>query len=202
MQKPLNTHWKVVQRILRYLKGTIDQRIIFRRLKTLNLTCFSDTDQGNDIDDHRSTTSFCIFLSNNIVSWCSKKQHIVSRSTTEAKYKSLANATSELIWIPSLLIELKIKQNAPQTVWCDNLSTVGLSANPILHSKTKHMKLDLYFVQEKVLQKKLVVNHIPFIDQVADIFTKPLSSQFFERLTKKLTFSPPNSYGQLKFKRL
>nr|CAN69321.1 hypothetical protein VITISV_035440 [Vitis vinifera] len=62
---------------------------------------------------------------NNIVSWCSKKQHIVSRSTTEAKYKSLANATFELIWIPSLLIELKIKQNAPRTVWCDNLSIVA-----------------------------------------------------------------------------
>ena len=156
MQRPWGIYWKAVKRILRYLKGTIGQGIIFRRSNTLNLTCFSNEDWGNDVD-HRSTIGFCIFLSNNIVFWCSKKQQMVSRSNIESEYRSLANAASKLIWIQSLLIELKIKQNTSSTVWCDNLSTIALSENPILHSKTKYKELYLHFVQEKMLQKELVV---------------------------------------------
>ena len=122
------------QEDFKVLKGTIDQGLIFRRSNTLNLTCFSNEDWGNDVDDHRSTIGFCIFLGNNIVFWCSKKQQMVSRSNIESEYRSLANAASKLIWIRSLLIELKIKQNTSSTVWCDNLSTIALSENPILHS--------------------------------------------------------------------
>ena len=95
------------------------------------------------------------------------------------------------MWIWCLLTKLKIKQSTP-TMCCDNLNILTLSANPIIHSRTKHMELDLYFVREKVLQKKLVVNHIPSIDQVANILTKPFSSQFFERLINSLL---PNNYG-------
>ncbi|KAL5554009.1 hypothetical protein UlMin_041410 [Ulmus minor] len=122
-------------------------------VSSLKLT--ASDDWGNDLCDRRSTTGYCFYLGNNVVSWSSKKQHLVSRN------------------IPVL--------------WCDNMSTISLSANPVLHSRTKHIELDLYFVREKVIAKEIEVNHVPSVDQVADVFTKPLSAQFFQRLKKKLT---------------
>lgn len=71
----------------------------------------------------------------------------MSRSSTEAEYKSVASATAEIMWIESLLSELKVKTSSKATIWCDNLSATLLAANPVLHSRTKHMKLDLYFVR-------------------------------------------------------
>lgn len=92
-----------------------------------------------------------ISLGANLVSWSSKKQHTISRSSTEAEYRSLVNVTAELSWIVSLLGELKAKSEKVPVVCCDNLSTVQLAANPVLHAQTKHVELDLYFVREKVL---------------------------------------------------
>ncbi|KAL5583327.1 hypothetical protein UlMin_015769 [Ulmus minor] len=189
MQNPLTVHWKAVKRILRYLKGTMDEGILIRRSKTLALTGYCDADWGNDLDNRRSTTGYCIYLGNSLVSWSSKKQPVISRSSTEAEYRSLANATSEVMWIQSLLGELKVELKQAPTLWCDNTSTISLSANPVLHSRTKHVELDLYFVREKVISKQLDVQHVPSIDQVADILTKPLSLQFFNRLKGKLNVS-------------
>lgn len=77
-----------------------------------------------------------------------KKQSTISRSNAEVEFRSVASATAEIIWIKSLLSELKININSNTTIWCDNLNTVSLTANPILHSRTKHMELDLYIVRE------------------------------------------------------
>ena len=116
-----------------------------------------------------------------------KKLHTISRSSTEAEYRSLASLTSEMLWLQSLLSEFQTKMTMVSIIWCDNISTVSLSANPFLHSRTKHMELDLYFVREKVMERKLVVNHVPTEDQVADVLTKPLSFKFFDKLRGKLT---------------
>nr|CAN78706.1 hypothetical protein VITISV_028658 [Vitis vinifera] len=168
--KPLDTHWKAIKRILRYLNGTTDLGIVLKPSETMNLVGFYDADWGSDVDDRRSTSGHCVFLGKSLVSWSSKKQHAISRSSTE-----------------SLLSELQTKMTMVPVIWCDNISTVSLLANPVLHSKTKHMELDLYFVREKVMERKLVVNHVPTGDQVADVFTKPLSFRFFDKLRGKLT---------------
>ena len=118
-----------------------------------------------------------------------KKQHTISRSSTKAEYRSLASLTSEMLWLQSLLSELQTKMTMVPIIWCDNISTVSLSANPVLHSRTKHMELDLYFVREKVMERKLVVNHVPTEDQVVDVLTKPLSFRFFDKLCGKLTIT-------------
>ncbi|KAL5540260.1 hypothetical protein UlMin_044401 [Ulmus minor] len=186
MQSPLDEHMKAVKRILRYLKGTLDEGIYMKRSQAMNLTGFCDADWGNDLCDKRSTTGYCFYLGNNVISWSSKKQHVVSRFSTEVEYRSLANATSELLWLQSLLAELKVQVGNIPMLWCDNMSTISLSANPVLHSRTKHIELDLYFVREKVIAKEIEVNHVPSVDQVADVFTKPLSAQFFQRMKKKL----------------
>ena len=173
------------------MKGTADEGITLRKTNTLSLTGYCDANWGNDLDNRRSTNGYCIFLGDSLVSWSSKKQSVVSNSTIEAKYRSLANATSEIVWLQSLLSELRVDVKTALVLWCDNTSTISLSANPILHSRTKHVELDLYFVREKVISKQLLVQHVPSADQIADILTKPLSSQFFNRLKLKMSVCSP-----------
>ena len=116
-----------------------------------------------------------------MISWQSKKQHTVSRSSTEPEYRSLASLVAEITWLRSLLSELQLPLAKPPLVWCDNLSTILLSANPIFHARTKHIKLDLYFVREKFIRKKVEVCNVPSPDQLADVFTTTVSlTQFIE----------------------
>ncbi|XP_024020247.1 uncharacterized protein LOC112091288 [Morus notabilis] len=186
MHKPLETHWRAVKRILRYLRGTLDFGLHLQKSTQLNLLGFCDADWASDPDDRKSTSGYCVYLGSNIVSWCSKKQHTISRLTTEAEYRSLANVVAKVTWLLSLLKELKVDIQTRPVVWCDNLSTVQLAANPVLHARTKHVELDLYFVREKVIHKVIDVKHVPAIDQAADVLTKPISSSKFPALRHKL----------------
>jgi histone deacetylase 1/2 len=103
----------------------------------------------------------------------------VSRSSTETEYKTVANATAELNWVQSLLRELKIAQRQPRVLWCDNIGVTYLSSNPVFHARTKHIEVDYHVVIERVAQKLLHIRFISSKDQLADIFTKPLSLPLF-----------------------
>lgn len=198
MAHPLESHWKAVKRILRYLKGTLSYGLELKPAPSpstcFNLVAYSDADWASDPDDRRSTSGYCIYFGSNIVSWCSKKQTLVARSTAEAEYRSMAHATSELLWIQSLLKELNISFSKP-CLYCDNASAVALSYNPVLHARTKHLELDIHFVREKVVANELQVMHVPAASQIADALTKPLSSSLFCATRAKLnvcsTSHPP-----------
>jgi histone deacetylase 1/2 len=196
MAHPLDTHWKAVKRILRYLKGTLSHGLLINPSTTgppFSLCAYSDADWATDQDDRRSVSGSCIYFGPNLVSWASKKQPLVARSSTEAEYRSMANTTAELLWIQSLLHELQVPFYTP-TLLCDNLSAVSLSHNPVLHSKTKHLELDIHFVREKVLSKQLNVLHVPACDQLADPLTKPLSLADYATICSKLkvfSLKPP-----------
>jgi hypothetical protein len=128
------------------------------------------------------------------VSWSSRKQSTVSRSSTESKYKAIADATADIIWIQVLLRELGILQDRPPTLWCDNLGATYLSVNPIFHRRSKHIEVDYHFVRERVAAHQLDIQPISTKDQLADAFTKPLASPAFThfRDNMNLVFTCPD----------
>lgn len=128
------------------------------------------------MDDRRSVSGSYIYLGGFLISWSSQKQHIVAHSSIESEYHALALATSELVWIQQLLGELGFSLPHCSILWRDNLGASTLASNPIFHLRTKHFKLDLHFLYEKVLAHKLEIRYVPTLDQTANIFSKPLSN--------------------------
>ena len=126
--------------------------IRFQRSSSMMVSAFSDADWAGCVDDRQSTGGFAVFLGPNLISWSARKQPTVLRSSTEAEYKSLANATVELMWVQKLLTELKIDHPTVASVWCDNLGATYLSANPVFHARTKHIEIDFHFVRESGLE--------------------------------------------------
>ncbi|GAA0154729.1 hypothetical protein LIER_37950 [Lithospermum erythrorhizon] len=126
-----------------------------------------------------STLGFCVILGDNIVSWSSKKQPTISRSSTEVEYRALATVAAEVTWLQFLLKDLQVTLSEVPLALCDNISTTYLAYNLVLHSRSKHIALDYHFVREKVTLGDLIFKHIPTHLQLADAFTKPLSTVKF-----------------------
>jgi hypothetical protein len=120
-----------------------------------------------------------VFLGDNLVSWSSKHQHVVSRSSAEAEYRAVANIVAEACWLRQLLVELHSPLSRATMVYCGNVSAVYLSTNPVQHQRTKHVEIDLHFVRECVVVGDVRVLHVPTTSQLADIFTKGLPSSVF-----------------------
>lgn len=189
MHQPTETHWSTVKRLLRYLKHTIHHGLFLKHNQPLHLSAFSDADWAGNKDDRTSTTAYIIYLGGNAISWCSRKQKSVARSSTEAEYRALASTAAEVLWLKNLLGELGVSLPRCPTIYCDNIGATYLSVNPVFHSKMKHIAIDNHFVRDHVTTGNFGVSYISTKDQLADILTKPLSRQLFTTLRNKIGIS-------------
>lgn len=168
----------------------MDRGILFAKApcpSVFDMVCYSDADYASSVDDRRSTTGYCVYLGGCLVSWCSKKQKVVSRSSCEAEYRAIVEATSELVWLKSLVHELGVALEAAPVLWCDNIGAASLASNPVFHARTKHIEVDVHFVREKVIASELEIRFVPSECQLADILTKALTVPRFSTLCNKLT---------------
>ncbi|GMP58573.1 hypothetical protein CsSME_00022191 [Camellia sinensis var. sinensis] len=150
MHQPMDEHWQAVKRILRYLAATPTHGLLIEQSSNCQLQAFSDADWEGSLNDRKSTGGYAIYLGPNLISWSSRKQQTVACSSTESEYKALADASTELTWLQSLLSELGFPPSQAPVLWCDNIDANYLTANPIFHARTKHVEIDFHFVQDKV----------------------------------------------------
>lgn len=153
MTAPTELHWLLVKRILIYIQGTLDHRLKFSS-GPWQLHAFSDADWAGDMNTKRSTTGFVVLLGPNPISWQSKKQTSMARSSTEAKYRSLAHTSADIAWIRQVLQDLKVLLPQQPVLHCDNLSMNALSSNPVYHSRIKHLDIDFHFLIERESSKR------------------------------------------------
>ncbi|CAH9082806.1 unnamed protein product [Cuscuta europaea] len=192
MHAPRTTHMLAVKRIFRYLQGTIDHGLWLQTsAHPIRILAYSDADWVGCPDSFRSTTGFAIFLGPNLVSWKSKKQPTVSKSSTEAEYRAIAYTVQDTLHIRSVLFELDLTVRDLVRLFCDNISASYLTANPIQHARSKHIHIDYHFVRERVAHGDLVVQYVPTHLQLEDIFTKSLSSQHIHFLKDNLRVVSP-----------
>ena len=161
MHDPRLPHYNHIKRVLRYLKGTLDHGLHINTSSPNSLTAYSDADWAGCPDTRRSTSGYCVFMGNNLLSWSSKRQITVSRSSAEAEYRAVAHAVAETVWFRQLLAELHRPIQQATIVYCDNISAVYMSNNPVQHRRTKHIEIDIHFVREKVALGQVRVLHVP-----------------------------------------
>ncbi|PKU59087.1 Retrovirus-related Pol polyprotein from transposon TNT 1-94 [Dendrobium catenatum] len=192
MQNPTEQNYKDLKRILRYINGTLSHGLPISP-GSLELHSYSDADWASDSSDRKSISGFCTFLGPNLISWTVKKQATVAKSSTEAEYRSLSAANSEVVWLRRLAAELHLPQPNPTTIHCDNTSAIAIAKNPVFHARTKHIEIDYHFIRQQISAGDIKLVHISSKDQVADIFTKPFSITRFNELRTKLTIRPTNA---------
>ncbi|GJY96179.1 ribonuclease H-like domain-containing protein [Tanacetum coccineum] len=161
MHDPREPHFAALKRILRYVQGTLELGLQLYASATTSLVGYTDADWAGCPSTRRSTSGYCVFLGDNLLSWSAKRQHTISRSSAEVEYRGVANVVAETAWIRNLLRDLHSPLLTSTLVYCDNVSAVYMSAKPVQHQRTKHIKIDIHFVHDMVKAGHVRVLHVP-----------------------------------------
>ncbi|PKI49671.1 hypothetical protein CRG98_029916 [Punica granatum] len=154
--------YRAAKRIMRYLRGTISHGLTLRKSSDVQITAYTDADWASCPDTRRSTTSYAVFVGPNLVSWRSKKQPTVSKSSTENEYRALTYAEAGTLWLRQLIRDIGRHSPSPIITCCDNISATYLAANPFQHQRSKHIAVDYHFVLEWLQRGDLLINAIVF----------------------------------------
>lgn len=186
MADPKEEHMTIAKRVLRYLKGTLDFGVFYKRSSNLSVLGYTDSDYARDLDDRKSTSVYVFLLNGAAVCWSSRKQSIVTLSSTEAEYVAATSSACHCVWLKGLLQELNVLAGGCVNIMCDNSSAIKLSRNPIMHRRTKHIDIRYHYLRNLTNDGVIKLVFCGTNDQVADIMTKPIKLDQFEKLRKSL----------------
>ncbi|GKD18756.1 ribonuclease H-like domain-containing protein [Tanacetum coccineum] len=198
MHDPRDPHFTALKCILRYVRGTLDYGLQLHVSSTTQLSVYTNADWVGFSVTRRSTSGYCVFLGDNLLSWSAKRQVTLSRSSAEVEYRGVANVVAQTAWIRNLLCELHTPLFTAALVYCNNVSDVYMSANPVQHQRTKHIEIDIHFVHDFVALEQVRVLHVLSRFQYANIFTKGLPTALFIEFCSSLNVrrSPAHTEGE------
>ena len=187
VENPGMDHWLATKRVLRYLKGTINMRMVYSRQSSPDLfTTFSDADLSGNPDNSHSTGGFAICIGGGATQWGSHLQPHMSLSSTESEYTTASKVGCEIIWTRYLLDELGYDMTRPSPLLVDNKSAIQVLKHPEHQSTMKHVHRAYHWICEQVKQKMIAVSHVPRDENPTDIFTKPLGRIKFDKFRAML----------------
>ena len=175
LNSPHTTHIQAVTRVFRYLSSTKDRKLVLGGSHS-TLIGYSDADWGSQNHRH-SISGFAFFIGGGVISWSSKKQPIITLSSTEAEYVALTHSSKDIIWIQKLLTELSsiFQFMVLTTLFCDNQGAIRLSKDSTFHGRTKHIDIHFHFIRQTISQGHISLTYCPTDDMIVDVFTKPLA---------------------------
>uniref|UniRef100_A0A2N9G457 Reverse transcriptase Ty1/copia-type domain-containing protein n=1 Tax=Fagus sylvatica TaxID=28930 RepID=A0A2N9G457_FAGSY len=186
MHAPCEKHMEAVYRILRYLKSAPGKGLMLYKNGHLEVEGYTDADWAGSITDRRSTSGYCTFVGGNLVTWRSKKQSVVARSSAEAEFRAMAHGICEMLWLKAMLKELGVHSKDPMKLYCDNKAAISIAHNPVQHDRTKHVEVDRHFIKEKLTEGLICTPFVRTENQLADILTKGVSNKIFNSALDKL----------------
>lgn len=186
MSKPTEMHVQAAKRVLRYLKGTVNYGILYKRGGAEKLVAFTDSDYVGDLEGRKSTSGYVFLMNDAAVAWSSKKQPIVTLSTTEAEFIAAAGCACQAIWMRRILSDIGYTQEGSTTIMCDSSSAIKLSKNPVMHGRSKHIDVRFHFLRDLTKEGVVELVHCGTHDQIADVLTKPLKLEVFRGLREQL----------------
>ena len=181
---PNQQHLSAAKRVLRYLKGTRDQKLVFpytHGSTPLSLEGYCDSDLAGSHDSRRSTSGYIFRLAGSTICWRSRKQRSVATSTPEGEYMAAAMASKQLVWLQRAMLELHLK-DVPSALHCDNTGAIDMAHNPRISDRSKHIDIQYHFVRELIDNGTLTMLYIETAKNLADICTKGLPKDTHNRL--------------------
>ncbi|CAN0862290.1 Retrovirus-related Pol polyprotein from transposon TNT 1-94 [Linum grandiflorum] len=186
MGTPRKPHLDAVFRIMRYLQGTRGLGLFFPSTGSAELHAYADADYAGCVDTRRSTSGWCVKIGDSCIAWRCKKQERISKSSTEAEYRSMSEVCSEVVWLTRLLAELSYPVDLPVHLHADNTSAIQIASNPVLHDRTKHIETHVHYIRQLTQTGEVKIHYLNTEDQIADVLTKALATSRHWYLSTKL----------------
>lgn len=186
MQSPMESHGAATKQILRYIAGTVNYGLKYKRTGNREIVGYSDSSHNTDRDDGRSTTGHVFYFGDTPITWCSQKQNTVALSSCEAEFMAATSAACQAIWLRGLYSEIMAKDLKPVVIRVDNKSAIALMKNPVFHGRSKHINTRYHYIRECVEKGQVLIEYICGEEQRADTLTKPLARIKFAEMRELL----------------